>query len=73
MHAQPGDWLEVEQSVVGRKPDLGEILEVRSADGSPPYLVRWSESGDTALVYPGADSIVRSADEVADHSTRETT
>jgi hypothetical protein len=28
----------------------GEILEVRRADGTPPYLVRWSDDGHEAHV-----------------------
>ncbi len=37
----------------------GEILEVRDDDGAPPYLVRWSDTGHEALVYPGPDAYVR--------------
>lgn len=36
-----------------------EILEVRHADGTPPYRVRWSDTGHEALVYPGADASVQ--------------
>ena len=35
-----------------------EILEVRHEDGSPPYLVRWSDNGHEALVFPGSDAFV---------------
>ena len=37
----------------------GEILEVRHSDGTPPYWVRWSDTGHEALVYPGADASVQ--------------
>jgi hypothetical protein len=36
----------------------GEVLEVRGANGEPPYLVRWSD-GHTGLMYPGPGSILR--------------
>lgn len=36
-----------------------EILEVRHADGSPPYLVRWSDTGHQSLVFPGPDATVQ--------------
>jgi len=35
-----------------------EILEVPNADGSPPYRVRWSDTGREALVMPGPDCVV---------------
>ena len=36
----------------------GEVLEVRGANGEPPYLVRWAD-GHTGLMYPGPGSILR--------------
>jgi hypothetical protein len=33
----------------------GEILEVRGADGGSPYVVRWSDSGNEVLLFPGAE------------------
>ena len=36
-----------------------EQPEVRHADGTPPYVVRWSDTGYEALVYPGADAFVQ--------------
>jgi len=64
MHAKPGDWLLVEGREVGNRPRRGRILEVRSADGRPPYLVRWLE-GREALVFPGPDARVVDAAELA--------
>jgi hypothetical protein len=46
------------QSLHGPARDA-EILEVRHEDGTPPYVVRWSDTGREALVYPGADSFVQ--------------
>ena len=35
-------------------------LEVRGADGGPPYVVRWAD-GHEGLVYPGDDAHVVAA------------
>ncbi len=35
-----------------------EILEVHGAADSPPFLVRWQDSGRTSLFYPGSDARV---------------
>lgn len=64
MHANPGDWLLVEGREVGSRPRRGRILEVRSADGTPPYLVRWLDDRE-ALVFPGPDARVADATELA--------
>jgi hypothetical protein len=39
------------------------ITEVRSADGSPPYVVRWLANDHIATVYPGPDALVVTAAE----------
>lgn len=56
LHASAGDRLVVRR-LHGPVRDA-EILEVRHADGTPPYVVRWSDTGHEALVYPGADAFV---------------
>jgi hypothetical protein len=33
----------------------GVIVEVQNGDGSPPYVVFWSDNGQRALLYPGRD------------------
>jgi hypothetical protein len=43
----------------------GRIVEVRGADGSPPYLVQWSDTGQQALVFPGPDAHVERTPEGA--------
>ena len=35
-----------------------EVLEVRGADGAPPYVVRWGDTGHEAILYPGSDAFV---------------
>ncbi len=62
MRAQVGDWLVTKGRTVDRPEERGLITEVRSADGSPPYVVEWS-TGTTATVFPGSDAIVVSAEE----------
>jgi hypothetical protein len=63
MKAQVGDWLVVKGTTVGRHEQRGLIIEVHSRDGSPPYVVRWLDSGHEATVYPGVDAVVVTPDE----------
>ena len=41
MKAKVGDFLVVKGTTVEQHDQRGVITEVRSADGSPPYVVRW--------------------------------
>jgi hypothetical protein len=52
-----GDRLHVHGNIVGQPERTGEIIEVRGADGEPPYLVRF-DVGHTSLVFPGPDAII---------------
>lgn len=63
MKAKVGDWLVIKGATVDRPDQRGLIAEVHSSDGSPPYVVRWLDSGHTATVFPGPDAIVVTADE----------
>ena len=58
MKAKVGDWLVIKGTTVERSDQRGVITEVRSADGSPPYTVRWLTTGHVATVFPGADAVV---------------
>ncbi|MFE6506762.1 DUF1918 domain-containing protein [Nocardioides sp. NPDC057767] len=58
MYAAVGDRLVVRGHHVGEPVRDAEILEVRHDDGSPPYVVRWSDNGHEALVFPGPDAFV---------------
>lgn len=60
MHAMTGDRLLVHGRTVGELDHVGEIVEVRGADGSPPYLVRHPDGHET-LVFPGPDAVVEPA------------
>lgn len=55
----PGDRLVVSPHRQGQPPRDAEVLEVRGADGGPPYLVRWEDTGRVSLHYPGSDSVVQ--------------
>jgi hypothetical protein len=43
--------------MVASPKHVGEVVEVRGADGAPPYVVRWSD-GHEGLTYPGPDAHV---------------
>ncbi|WP_085003945.1 DUF1918 domain-containing protein [Frankia casuarinae] len=62
MRAHPGDTLVVHRHTT-RQPDrLGEIFEVCSVAGDPPFAVRWSGTGHVSFVYPGPDAEIRHRD-----------
>jgi hypothetical protein len=58
MKAEVGDKLLVSSHHVGEPDRTAEIVEVRGANGDPPYLVRWETTGQEGLVYPGSDARV---------------
>ncbi|GAA5045557.1 pyridoxamine 5'-phosphate oxidase family protein [Streptomyces similanensis] len=62
MHAQLGDRLVIESPVTGVTRRDGEIVGLHHDDGTPPYDVRWSDTGETTLVFPGPDAHVHPAD-----------
>jgi hypothetical protein len=59
MFANVGDRLVIHGHHVGEPERDAEILEVRHEDGSPPYFVRWSDTGQEGLVFPGPDAFVQ--------------
>ncbi|RZS36923.1 uncharacterized protein DUF1918 [Herbihabitans rhizosphaerae] len=61
MRASVGDKLHVQGRNVGNPEQEGEIIEVRGQDGTPPYLVRFSD-GHEGLVVPGPDCFVEHND-----------
>jgi hypothetical protein len=58
MKANVGDWLVFKGTTNGQPDQRGMITEVPAADGSPPYMVRWLDTGHEALVFPGPDATV---------------
>ena len=63
MKARVGDFLVVKGTTTERHDQHAEIIEVRSQDGSPPYVVRWLVTDHKATVYPGCDAVVVTAAE----------
>ena len=58
MHASVGDRLVVRGHRVGDVQRDAEILEVLGDEGSPPYVVRWSDDGHVSRTYPSSDAYV---------------
>src|ERR1700736_1931143 len=58
MKANVGDWLVIKGTTTERSDQRGLITEVHSADGSPPYVVRWLPTRPVATVGPRPDAIV---------------
>ena len=52
MRASVGDEITVPGLHVGDPARVGTVEEVRGPDGSPPYVVRWSD-GHEAVFVPG--------------------
>lgn len=65
MQAHAGDRIVVKGHHVGEPDRDCEVLEVRGADGGPPYLVRWGDSGHESLFFPGPDAEVRGYEHAA--------
>ena len=65
MRGHVGDWLVMKGTTVGRPDRRGLITEVHSSDGSPPFVVRWLDTGHEATVFPSSDARVVSAAEQA--------
>jgi len=58
MRASVGDRVVVVSNKVDGHVRDGRIAELRHDDGSPPYVVEWSDGGQTGLFFPGPDAHV---------------
>ncbi|GAA4288269.1 DUF1918 domain-containing protein [Georgenia daeguensis] len=58
MRARRGDHIVLAGEQVGHPVRDGEIIEVRGANGAPPYVVRWSD-GHEATFFPGPGAVVQ--------------
>lgn len=56
MKATTGDRLVVLGAHVDQKVRDGVVVEVHGAGGAPPYVVKWSDTGEQTLVFPGPDA-----------------
>lgn len=64
MRAKVGDWLVTEGATIDQPDQRGLIEEVRSTDGSPPYVVRWLTTGHVGTVFPGPDALIMTPEEL---------
>ncbi|WP_128378897.1 DUF1918 domain-containing protein [Streptomyces cavernae] len=59
MRAHLGDQLIIESPTTGAARRDGEIVGLHHEDGTPPYDVRWSDTDEVTLVFPGPDAHIR--------------
>ncbi|WP_432561657.1 DUF1918 domain-containing protein [Kineococcus sp. SYSU DK003] len=65
MRARPGDRIVIASATVGATRRDGVVVDVPHPDGSPPYRVRWDDTGTETVFFPGHDASV-SHDEGSD-------
>jgi hypothetical protein len=65
MYAKVGDRLHIHTSHTGTPDQFGRIVEIRGANGTPPYVVEFPD-GPTRLVFPGPDAVVEPAEPSGD-------
>ena len=58
MRASVGDRIVIASNRLDHPLRDGKIVECRNADGSPPYVVEWSDTGQTGFFFPGPDAHV---------------
>ncbi|MFD8478121.1 DUF1918 domain-containing protein [Kitasatospora sp. NPDC059673] len=56
MRAAIGDRIIVEGTRPGAARRDGEVVALHHTDGSPPYDVRWSDTGRVSEYFPGPDA-----------------
>ncbi|MEK0097197.1 pyridoxamine 5'-phosphate oxidase family protein [Streptomyces sp. A475] len=59
MRAHLGDQLVIESPTTGVTRRDGEVVGLHHPDGTPPYDVRWSDTDEVTLVFPGPDAHIR--------------
>jgi hypothetical protein len=62
LKAEPGDRLVVRGHRLGEPERDAEILDALGPEGSPPFRVRWSDTGAETLLFPGSDAYVERFD-----------
>jgi hypothetical protein len=65
VQAKPGDWLVVKSATLDVPARRGMITEVHGDDGTPPYVVHWSDNGHEAIVFPGPDAHIEASTSAA--------
>lgn len=59
MQAKRGDRILIHGQRVGDPDRKGIIIDVRGADGAPPYVVEWADQEGEHLFFPGPDAMIR--------------
>jgi len=62
MYATAGDRIVIKGHRVGEPDRDCEVIEVQGPDGTPPFRVRWDDSGHEGLFFPGSDASVQHFD-----------
>ncbi|GAA3494705.1 pyridoxamine 5'-phosphate oxidase family protein [Streptomyces prasinosporus] len=70
MRAHLGDQLVIESPATGVTRRDGEIVGLHHEDGTPPYDVRWSDTDEVTLVFPGPDAHIRHTEHGRPGTTR---
>ena len=70
MRAHLGDQLVIERATTGAAKRDGVIVGLHHEDGTPPYDVRWSDTDEVTLVFPGPDAHIRHLEHGRPGSTR---
>jgi hypothetical protein len=60
-YASVGDRIVIRGHHAGEPTRECEAISVLSADGGPPFLVRWSDTGRESLFTPDPDAIIERA------------
>ena len=56
MKAREGDWIDLPEGPGHPYVRRGLIVRVAHGDGTPPYRVRWLDSGRESLLFPPPDA-----------------
>ena len=62
MKAHVGDRLIIAGTHVGQHRRVGIVIEMPHPGGTPPYRVRWNDSGEESLVFPGPDAVLEQSE-----------
>ena len=58
MRSSVGDRIVIRGHRVGGPNRDCEVLQVHGPEGGPPYRVRWGDTGNESLFFPGPDATV---------------
>lgn len=58
MKAKVGDRMVLEGTLVRSPRRVGVVVGLHHPDGTPPYDVRWLDTGRESVLYPGRDAHV---------------